>query len=379
MLKKICAASAVAVAMAAASGAQSQNGEEGFTIHPHLGYYKFDSDRNVDDTLFPGIGLGYQFDNPWAIEFNYLTKETNAESPSSVDVDFEQYRLDALYHLGGNGDIQPYLAAGIGENNFDFPNIDVDETVINIGGGVKFALTDALSLRTDARLFNSMDEEDQDLALSVGLNYLFGSSKSRAPMAPVEDRSKPASPMDSDGDGVVDSRDRCPNTPAGTSVDANGCERDSDNDGVVDSRDACPNSEAGARVDERGCYIVLQETRTIELKINFANDSAVITDQYIDQIQQVVDFMREYPLTKVVVEGHTDDRGSASYNQQLSERRARAVASELVNRFGIENNRVSAVGKGEVEPVTTNDTAEGRAANRRVVGVISATTETRAQ
>ncbi|WP_080376624.1 OmpA family protein [Stenotrophomonas sp. Marseille-Q4652] len=87
-------------------------------------------------------------------------------------------------------------------------------------------------------------------------------------------------------------------------------------------------------------------------------------------------FMREYPLTKVVLEGHTDDRGSEAYNQQLSEKRAAAVAGVLVERFGIDRSRVSSVGYGESSPIVSNDTAENRARNRRVTAKVSANVET---
>ena len=76
--------------------------------------------------------------------------------------------------------------------------------------------------------------------------------------------------------------------------------------------------------------------------------------------------MKQYPDTSVVIEGHTDSRGAASYNKNLSQKRADAVAAYLVSQFKIELNRVSAEGKGEVSPITTNDTKEGRAENRRV-------------
>ena len=346
----------------------------GFYFNPHLSAIAFDEDRGLKDDMYPGLGFGYQFNSPWAVEFNFVSKETEVDGAGSGKVDFEQMRIDGLYHFAAGEKLQPYLAFGIGENQI----ADFDETIINAGAGLNYKFNQIVSLRSDIRLINSIDEEDQDLMFNIGLRFAVGATTSSKPVV-----SKPVAPIptdgDSDGDGVTDNNDRCPNTPANTPVDTVGCPLDSDKDGVIDARDACPGSEAGARVDERGCYIVLQETRTIELEINFANNSSEITEEYMDQIQQVSDFMREYPLTKVVVEGHTDDRGQADYNQQLSERRAQAVANVLMTRFNINADRVSAVGKGEAEPIATNDTAEGRATNRRVVGVISATVETRAQ
>ncbi|GAB1264497.1 OmpA family protein [Aurantivibrio infirmus] len=369
-----CYLIALSLPVLATQGVSAQDIDSGVYINPNIGYYTFGTDRNLKDQGTLGLGVGYQFNKHWASELNYLTLGTEVDASNGNDVDLDQIRIDMLYNFDTDTKFQPFLAAGVGENRFDNNGTDYDETVVGIGGGVKYFFTERLSLRGDVRLFDSLDEEDQDVWLGVGLNYIFGARRS-APAAISTPAT--AAPVDSDGDGVFDSADRCPNTPSGRQVDSTGCELDSDNDGVVNSADNCPDTSAGAKVDERGCYIILTETREIELEINFANNSAEIQPQYVPEIQEVANFMREYPLTKVVVEGHTDDRGAASYNQQLSERRAQAVAAVLVNQLRVASDRVSAIGKGEVSPIATNDTAEGRASNRRVVGVVSATVETR--
>lgn len=168
-------------------------------------------------------------------------------------------------------------------------------------------------------------------------------------------------------------------TPAGVEVGTHGCAVDSDGDGVANYQDSCPSSEVGARVNAEGCYIILTETREIELQVNFSNNSFVVSPGYFSEIQAIANFMTEYPVTEAVIEGYTDSRGSAEYNQALSERRAAAVAEVLIKRFSIASNRVSAIGYGEAQPVASNDTVDGRSANRRVVAVISATVETRAE
>jgi len=86
--------------------------------------------------------------------------------------------------------------------------------------------------------------------------------------------------------------------------------------------------------------------------------------------------MQKYPETQVTIEGHTDSRGSAEYNRNLSQQRADAIAGILKDRFGVPAARVTAIAYGESRPIDTNDTAEGRQRNRRVVGVVEATVET---
>ena len=183
-------------------------------------------------------------------------------------------------------------------------------------------------------------------------------------------------PLDSDGDGVYDYQDKCPGTPAGATVDSLGCPLDSDGDGVYDYLDKCPSTPAGARVDENGCPIILKETVSIELKIEFDLNRADIRPEFHGQLKKVADFMKTYPETTVRIEGHTDDAGPDQYNLQLSQKRAESVRQYLINNFSIAPERLSAKGFGESRPIASNTTREGRRKNRRVVAVIYATKET---
>lgn len=192
----------------------------------------------------------------------------------------------------------------------------------------------------------------------------------KAPAKPVV-----AAPVDGDRDGVVDAADQCKATPAGAEVDAVGCEVDSDYDGVVDSKDRCANTQAGAKVDSTGCYIVLKEAKNIELNVKFPSGSSVVPTSYYNEIEQVANFMKQYPNTSVVVEGHTDSQGAASFNKSLSQKRANAIAALLTSNYGISGTRVSAIGYGEERPIASNATRDGRATNRRVVAVINTVVE----
>ncbi|MDV5170161.1 outer membrane beta-barrel protein [Photobacterium rosenbergii] len=98
----------------------------------------------------------------------------------------------------------------------------------------------------------------------------------------------------------------------------------------------------------------------------FAFDSDKLTQRDIERLQPVAQQLVKYPDTQLYVVGHTDSRGSIEYNQKLSEDRAAVVAGYVGNHFGIDESRIVAQGRGELEPVATNDTEEGRAQNRRV-------------
>jgi OOP family OmpA-OmpF porin len=119
-------------------------------------------------------------------------------------------------------------------------------------------------------------------------------------------------------------------------------------------------------VDDTGCEGVTETVETIELNVQFPTDSSVIGGSYDDEIRRVADFMRENPETAVEIGGHSDSIGEAEYNRMLSQRRAEAVATRLTDALGISEDRVEAVGYGESKPIASNDTAAGRAENRRV-------------
>ena len=108
------------------------------------------------------------------------------------------------------------------------------------------------------------------------------------------------------------------------------------------------------------------EAVRVELDVKFDFDKAQVKQESYGDIKALADFMKQYPQTSTVVEGHTDSVGSDAYNQGLSERRANAVREVLVNQYGVESGRVQAVGYGESRPVADNATADGRAINRRV-------------
>lgn len=167
--------------------------------------------------------------------------------------------------------------------------------------------------------------------------------------------------LDSDGDGVADYMDKCPGTPAGAKVDAKGCALDSDGDGVADYADKCPGTPAGAKVDKDGCakQIILQNVK-FELNSNaLTADSRAVLDDIATSLKGRTD------ISSIQVIGHTDSTGAASYNQALSEKRAKAVADYLISD-GVDGSMLSSKGMGESQPVADNSTAEGRAANRRV-------------
>lgn len=115
----------------------------------------------------------------------------------------------------------------------------------------------------------------------------------------------------------------------------------------------------------------VEVNKPILLNVFFDSGSARIKSGYNSQLESLVKFMNLNPGSLTLIEGHTDNRGDSMYNLKLSQRRADAVKVELVNRYGANPLRINSIGYGETRPIKNNDTSEGKAANRRVVAVIS--------
>ncbi|MBK8010624.1 MAG: OmpA family protein [Deltaproteobacteria bacterium] len=174
--------------------------------------------------------------------------------------------------------------------------------------------------------------------------------------------------LDNDSDGVVDTSDRCP-MEAGP-IENRGCpDTDTDGDGIVDRLDNCP-TEAGTEAN-RGCarrqlVVIHREKLEILDRVYFETGRAVImrrSHALLDNLAKVI--VAHPDITKIRVEGHTDSAGSEDTNQKLSQKRAESVRAYLESK-GVESTRLEAVGYGEAQPISTNRTAAGRAANRRV-------------
>jgi len=165
---------------------------------------------------------------------------------------------------------------------------------------------------------------------------------------------------DSDGDGVPNSRDKCPVTPVGVPVDENGCPRDTDGDGVTDDKDKCPQTPEGIRVNNYGCWV--------GGSVLFDFDKAEIKPEAYHFLDEVLDILKRHQYIKVEIQGYTDNVGSSGYNQKLSQRRANSAREYLIEH-GISPDRLVAKGYGESNPIASNDTPEGQARNRRVIFV----------
>ncbi|MBN2424560.1 MAG: OmpA family protein [Calditrichaceae bacterium] len=189
---------------------------------------------------------------------------------------------------------------------------------------------------------------------------------------------------DNDGDGILDADDKCPGTDAsitaGTNTkedmdgfqDEDGCpDPDNDGDGIPDADDKCPNEPETVNKfeDEDGCpdeNVGVKKGEAMVLEgVTFASGSANLTPNSMTILDKVVTNLKENPSVEVEIRGYTDNTGSYKGNVKISQMRADAVRSYLIQQ-GISFSRIKTMGFGPENPIAPNNTKEGRAKNRRI-------------
>ena len=344
--KLLCAA--LLCGMGVAQAAAAQEFDDRWYVSASTGVNFQDKDRGTEDAIFGTLGFG-KFWTPNVsvdLELNYQ----NPDKTSNPNLWWSQYgaSIDARYHFR-NADSKwwPYLKFGVGMQRHEeefaaicgpasgFPmqsscpaQHEDNNAAVNLGAGLQFDfgrvdLRTELGTRVDfddlqARPANQQENQFVDLLASVGLTVALGPE----PMAPVAPAPEPPAPtcadMDSDGDGVNDCNDKCPNSVAGTTVGPDGC-------------------EVKVSIDLKG--------------VNFDFDKSTLRPDAIAILNEAVSILQRYPEMRVEVAGHTDLCGSDAYNQALSERRARAVYDYMTSN-GIDAGRmVGPVGYGESRPL----------------------------
>ena len=347
----------------------------------------------------PGGIIGYRLNPNWALEGRlHYTELEAAKGVVGPGTQLTHYEGDLTYFLDPAARFSPYLTGGIGGAHFT-DALDGKEWVFNGGVGFLYHFNPTVALRVDGRHLahrHPVTSDDRWLAtheVFAGLSFGFGGTKvARAPARDgdedgdgVTDRNDrcphtprgarvdaDGCPKDSDGDGVWDGIDECPNTPKGCDVDSRGCEKDGDHDGVCDGMDRCPNTPAGDKVDKYGCTVTAREKELIETgmirldNVYFDTAKSTIKHESHAVLDEVADILNKYDDLKIEIGGHTDSRGKEAYNERLSQDRANAVLDYLMTRHDFSRSRFSTKGYGESKPIASNDTQAGMAKNRRV-------------
>lgn len=478
MKRGVVALAALTAVILCASASMAENRAGAVNITPVIGGYHGDGIQGIDANLLLGIKAGYNFTDRFGVEglLNYVhTKEWSSGAGKSLDM--TGYRVELLYHMFPKSSFVPFIAVGGGGLHSSFSAYNTNDGVISYGVGAKYALSDNLALRADARMLTVVLDPSvlYNYEYTLGLNFqLGGSSRAVAPVAvaaapkaapavtapapkpePVAQpkpapapAQKPVPPPQAEVPKQAPAAPVAPvapaavvvapqSTPAPTvaiaanpqqvmhrgsttltwsSQNATDCNilpgigpvqpigsmsvapaattnykltckgkggsaessvnvgvaapvLDSDKDGVPDNLDKCPNTTAGAKVDADGCPII--ECKSMTLSITFETGKAEIKQKSYDELRLVAEKLNKFPNATAVIEGHTDNVGSAASNTKLSQKRADAVRNYIVKTFGINGSRISAKGYGQAKPVDSNKNEDGRKNNRRVEAVFS--------
>jgi outer membrane protein OmpA-like peptidoglycan-associated protein len=350
----------------------------------------FDPALNIADWGGYGARAGYFLADNLALEADVSFTSTDGIITDGLrqDVSVMPFHARLNWHRPYGENTHLMLGAGYVHTEYgDEANASGDGAGLLLG--FRYKTSEKLSWRFEATAdwYSDTDfttkEDHVDYGVQFGFSGLFGGGPGdkdkdgvtddvdQCPDTPkgekVDAKGCPL-PKDSDGDGVTDDKDKCPGTPKGEKVDASGCPlpKDSDGDGVTDDKDKCPGTPKGTKVDANGCPQLFEETKTTLVLegVNFETAKADLSPEAREVLDRVATSLAAYPEIRVEVAGHTDSKGSRTYNVRLSQKRAESVRDYLVGK-GIAADRMVAKGYGPDKPIATNDTEEGRAQNRR--------------
>jgi len=362
-MKKLLVLSAVTAALSANVQAQEQSDDNKKWVAGFVEYYSTDqAESGFPDFLDNGYGVGaefgFKFTPEWAarLEFSHLNIDASPsdESGNRIGVDAMYFLPDDLFYVFGG---------------LKSVNITDKDSMVNLGLGKHWDIGNNMKIVTEVAAYQTIssgnsatsNDDNTHIGYKLGFAYTFGESTASNV------------PKDGDNDGVMDGQDRCLFTPAGDQVDAYGCTivaetvQDQDQDGVVDAQDKCANTPMEDKVDASGCSLFTEEQYSVDLRVLFAHDSAQISNPNDSQFQEFADFMNRFPSTETVIEGHASAPGDDDYNMKLSQERANAVRTLLINKYGISDSRLIAKGFGETQLLDTSNTAKANKVNRRSV------------
>lgn len=309
-------------------------------INPFLGGISADQARDTKTNEFDyGVGFGKHFAENWSLELN-ANRASLSDKFDGNRTTLGAVTLDLLRVWRRDSTFAPYVSVGGGwlrASEVGFDNRDFAAGQVGFGAFFKLwenaDASQSFSLRPDikARFDHQSGSGSSNLVdylYTLGFTFSWGPGKA-APPAPVAVAAPPP-PAPAPPPAPVS---KCPDTPAGVAVDADGCP---------------------IKID-----VVLEG-------VTFETNSAVLTTTSRPVLDEVAKGLKVHHRLKVEVQGHTDSTGSAVYNMSLSQRRADAVRDYLVSQ-DVPAGQLSAKGYGKTQPVASNATAAGRAQNRRVV------------
>ena len=386
----------------AVSLAQSANYSKTPAIGLHLANFDF---QGADDLssfgrqMKPGIAIHFQNNLSKRFGYNITLAGSFLDFPNRKGGSLSNGKKQLLLEndfaiwmrlLKSPAVVNPYVLAGAGWSQYNGHYA----LYAPIGAGVQVNLTPDIFLLLNTQYRTRVTSlQHQHFYHSIGI----AGTISRKKISPVQPQPVPIVknvPRDTDGDGILDSLDACPQVPGVVRykgcpvpdrdgdgifdeidvcpdvkgvVEFKGCPMpDKDQDGIADDKDKCPGM-AGSTLNE-GCPekgALRTWVNSVAQNIFFETGSARLLPRSFSSLDSLAGLLKNYPILQLYSEGHTDNVGGVTYNQKLSEKRAGAVMTYLI-KSGITASRLRAAGYGQQKPVADNATKDGRAKNRRV-------------
>lgn len=379
------------------------------------GFINFEGDEATKDGGFIQFKIGYDYDPRWSFEGSFLVfpklDRNDVYDYDQNNVPTMRKGLDgnSTWMLGLAADarmhiiaddtprLDPYLILGVGGNysqreREDCWNID---PIIRYGGGVAYHFNPEWSLRLDllcaSPIHKKRDVIEFNFMPSVGVDWKWGAH------VPAK-YAVAGGPQDTDGDGLSDAEE--------TQIGTDPRNPDTDGDGLMDGEEVKkyhtdplnPDTDYDALTDGAEVYtyktnpldrdtdkggvadgheVIEDNTNPLDpsddlllftLEIEFETDKTVIRSKYFDDLNKIGKVLARDPQATARIEGHADKRKTSNhkYNMDLSERRAKAVAQYLTDKFGVARSRMTPVGYGFTRPLAANDPINGNEKNRRV-------------
>jgi OOP family OmpA-OmpF porin len=350
-MKKILISSILSTIIAFAASNPSEN--YSYEITPFGAGILTDSKVGLDSNnyLNAGLSLGKNLDDSFInqIEIAYLRSDNLKYEKQMGNTNVNRLFLNGVKRFPLNEELSAYALAGLGYQDVTQEALKYeDSALLNYGIGLRYDIPYyGISVKGDVRHLIAIQNSQNDVMYTLGLAMPLGKKEINDITAKV--------PVVQEEKIVVQVVEKPQDLPIS---------EDDDNDGVLNKFDKCPNTTKGVKVNSDGCV------ETINLNINFDNNSADIKNTYNERLNSFAKLMQENKNLTAVIEAHTDSKGSDSYNQTLSEKRAISVVNAL-KKYNIDAKRLKSIGYGESQPIASNDNEEGKAQNRRVTALLN--------
>jgi OOP family OmpA-OmpF porin len=339
-MKKIIATSLLCTSILLAS-----NSDYNYEITPLIGAVKPEGNLDLKNQKIYGFSVGKNLSDDSVfdqLELGILSSRSNKYEIGNEDTKITRFFTNIIKEYGINDKMSFYALAGLGYERFSKERFENENDGFgNYGIGLKYKLNENVSLKADIRHLITFDR-DNNLLYTLGLGIGFG------------EKAKPSAPQK---EPIMTKKPMMIEKPIKKVI------LDNDKDGILNNIDKCPNTKKDVIVDNNGCVVAL------DLHINFDSNSADIKNIYANRINRFAALLKKYPSLKVTINAHTDSTASKKYNYELSKKRANATVNALI-KLNINASRLEATGFGELKPIASNKTEEGKAKNRRVEAII---------